>query len=51
MTDPASPSPLPPSGAFMPLVSLRERKWLVLIIILVVAAVGAPLAWFKKKPS
>lgn len=44
---PASTQPLPPSGAFMPLVSLLERKWLALAIMLVVAAVGAPLAWYK----
>ncbi len=47
MTDPASAQPLPPSGAFMPLVSLRERKWLALAIMLAVASVGAPLAWYK----
>ncbi len=47
MSDPAPAPPLPPSGAFMPLVSLRERKWLALAIVLTVAAVGAPLAWYK----
>ena len=51
MTASAPAQPLPPSGAFMPLVSLRERKWLALAIILIVASVGAPLAWLKKKPS
>ena len=44
MTNPASAPPLPPSGAFMPLASLRERKWLALAIVLTVAAIGAPLA-------
>ena len=34
MSDPAPAPPLPPSGAFMPLVSLRERKWLALAIVL-----------------
>jgi Mrp family chromosome partitioning ATPase/capsular polysaccharide biosynthesis protein len=48
---PASAQPLPPSGAFMPLVSLRERKWLALAIMLAVAMIGAPLAWFKKQPG
>jgi len=47
MSDPAPAPPLPPSGAFMPLVSLRERKWLALAIVLMVAAVGAPLTWYK----
>jgi len=43
--------PLPPSGLFMPLVSLRKHKWLALLLMLAVASVGAPLAWFKKKPA
>ena len=47
MTEPAPAQPLPPSGAFKPLVSLRERKWLALTIMLTVALVGAPLAWYK----
>lgn len=33
----------------MPLVSLRERKWLALTLIVTVVAVLAPLAWYKAR--
>lgn len=46
MTDAVLAQPLPPSGTFMPLVSLRERKRLVLAIMLLMASIGAPLAWY-----
>lgn len=46
---PAAPPPLPPSGAFMPLVSIRDHRRLALILMVVVAAIGAPLAWYKSR--
>ncbi|MDG4554681.1 MAG: chain length determinant protein [Candidatus Competibacter sp.] len=46
---PAAPPPLPPSGAFMPLVSIRDHRRLALTLMIVVAAIGAPLAWYKSR--
>ncbi len=46
----ATAAPLPPSGAFKPLVSLRERWGLALTIMMITGAIAAPLAWFKAPP-
>lgn len=46
---PAARPPLPPSGAFMPLVSLRDHRRLALILMIVVVVIGAPLAWYKSR--
>ena len=40
-----------PTGAFMPLVSLRKRKWIAMIIFALVVTVGTPLAWMKGKAT
>ena len=56
MSDPGAPvgggaaaQPLPPSGAFVPMVSIREHRHLVLAVMLTIAVLGAPLAWYKSR--
>ena len=44
------PQPLPPSGTFKPLVSIRRHKWLALALITVIIVIGAPLVLKTSKP-
>ncbi|MFO1425212.1 MAG: chain length determinant protein [Candidatus Competibacteraceae bacterium] len=48
-SDSAAPQP-PPSGTFVPLVSIRAHKTLALVVMLVVMAAGAPVVLSKRQP-
>jgi Mrp family chromosome partitioning ATPase len=37
------PQPLPPSGTFKPLVSIRQHQWLALALFTIIIAMGAPV--------